>query len=184
MKTKTIENGKIKVWHDHEEEFIIVSKNEPLYDTIIDANLIQKKYSKILIEEIEEAGLYNLHTTFIDIDDSLQNQLDKLNISELDNIFDEFNSKFNTQYKFHKNSNNLISITFREFKDYQEFLQDYFGSFFLKLFAFKVDILKSEEKNESIKGLSSFLSKFAEEYLKKYLEISGEKKFACIIRTE
>ena len=81
MKTKTIENGNIKIWFDLEEEFMIVNKNEPLYDTIIDANLLQRKYSKILVEEIKEAGLLEIHRVFTDIDDSLQNQLDKLKIS-------------------------------------------------------------------------------------------------------
>ena len=71
MKTRTIENGNIKVWHDNEEEFIIVNKNEPLIDTIIDANLLQRKYSKMLVEEVRAAGLNDVHGLFLEIDDSL-----------------------------------------------------------------------------------------------------------------
>ena len=118
MKAKTIENGNIKVWHDHEEEFIVVGKNEPLIDTIIDANLLQKKYSKMLVEEIRDAGLDSIHGVFIDIDDSFQNHLDKLNNKELDDIFNAFNSIFNTTYKYSMNSNGLLSIVFGEFRDY------------------------------------------------------------------
>ena len=182
MKTKTIENGNIKVWHDHEEEFIIVNKNERLVDTIIDANLLQRKYSKMLVEEVRNAGFDGLHGVFIDIDDSLETQLDKLEVSELDDIFNAFNSIFNTTYKYSMNSNGLLSIVFGEFRDYQDFKRKYFGTFLLKLFAFKIDIIGTEDKNDSIKGLSSFISKFAKDYLKVYLEISRERKFAGIIR--
>jgi len=184
MKTKTIENGNIKIWFDLEEEFMIVNKNEPLYDTIIDANLLQRKYSKILVEEIKEAGLLEIHRVFTDIDDSLQNQFDKLKVRELDKIFKEFNSSFKTHYKYHKNSNGLITIIFDKFDNYLEFKSNYFGTFFLKLFAFKVDIIKSEEKNESIRGLSGFLSKFSEDYLKIYLENSRFMKFSVSLRVK
>ena len=51
MKTKQLPNGNTKVWFDREDEFTIVGKNEPLIDTIIDANLLQRKYNKILVEE-------------------------------------------------------------------------------------------------------------------------------------
>ena len=44
MNTKTLANGNVKVWFDQEAEFLIVNKNQPLFDTIIDANLIQRKY--------------------------------------------------------------------------------------------------------------------------------------------
>jgi hypothetical protein len=184
METKTIENGNIKVWHDHEEEFIIVGKNEPLIDTLIDANLLQRKYSKMLVEEVRIAGLDSIHGVFIELDETLQSQLDKLDISELDLIFNEFNSIFQSNLKYHKNSNGLISIVFPEFKDYQEFLQNYFGSFLLKMFAFKVDIIATEVKNDSIKGLSGFISKFADNYLKIYLETSKSMKFKGIIRVK
>ena len=118
MKTKTIENGNIKVWHDHEEEFVIINKNEPLIDTLIDANLRQKKYSKMLVEEVRDAGLDSIHGVFIDVDDSLETQLDKLTINELYLIFNAFNSIFNTTYKYSMNSNGLLSIVFGEFRDY------------------------------------------------------------------
>ena len=119
MKTTVLANGNTKVWHDHEEEFIIVNKNEPLVDTIIDANLLQKKYSKMLVEEIRVAGLDDIHGVFINIDDSLDTQLDRLNINELDLTFDSFNSLFQTKFKYHKNTNGLISIIFSDFNDYQ-----------------------------------------------------------------
>ncbi|MDO9580504.1 MAG: hypothetical protein Q7J06_08050, partial [Bacteroidales bacterium] len=87
MKTKTIENGNIKVWCDNQEEFIIAGKNEPLIDTIIDANLLQKKYSKILVEEIRKEGHDDIHGVLLDIDDMLQTQMDSMETSELDLIF-------------------------------------------------------------------------------------------------
>jgi hypothetical protein len=184
MKRKQLKNDKIKVWFDREEEFTIVGKNEPLIDTIIDANLLSKRYSEILIKEVMDAGMEDIHGIQIAIDDSLQNQFDNLTINELNRIFDEFNSIFRTHLKFHKNSNGLISIIFGEFKDYQEFIQDYFGSFLLKMYAFKVNIIKSEEKDKTIRGLSGFISKFADDYLKIYLATSREKKFSGIIHVK
>lgn len=184
MKTKTIENGNIKVWHDHEEEFVIINKNEPLIDTLIDANLRQKKYSKILVEEVRDAGLDSIHGVFIDVDDSLETQLDKLTINESDLIFNAFNSIFNTTFKYRMNSNGLLSIVIGEFADYQDFKRKYFGTFLLKLFAFKVDIIKSEEKDETLRGLSDFRSKFADDYLRIYLETSRTMKFKDIIRVK
>ena len=73
-------------------------------------------------------GLGNIHGVQIAIDDSLQNQFDKLEINAIKRIFDEFNLLFKTHLKYHKNSNATISIIFSEFSDYQEFLQDYFWS--------------------------------------------------------
>ena len=181
MKTRMIENGNIKVWFNREEEFIIVNKNEPLLDTLIDTNLFQRKYSKMLVEEVRDAGLDDVHGLFLEIDDSLEDQLDKLKVSELDKILDEFNSIFNTAYKYRMNSNGLLSIVIGEFKNYQEFKRNYFGTFFLKLFAFTVNILLSEEKNETNRGLSGFLSKFADDYLQIYLETSRNLKFKSII---
>jgi hypothetical protein len=184
MKTKTIANGKTKVWFDREEEFTVVGKNEPLYDTLIDAHILTERYSEVLVKEVLDAGLEQIHGVQVAIDDSLQNQFDNLTTNELYKTFDEFNSIFKTHLKYHKNSNGLISIIFGEFKDYQEFLQDYFSAFLIKLFAFKIDIIATEDKNVSIKGLSGFVSKFAEDYLKIYLETSRKRKFKGIIRTE
>ena len=138
----------------------------------------------MLVEKVRTTGLERIHGVFIDIDDSLETQLDKLNISELDLIFNEFNSIFQSNFKYHKNSNGLISIIFGEFKDYQEFLQDYFSAFLIKLFAFKIEIIATEEQNDSIKGLSGFISKFSDDYLKIYLETSRKMKFKGIIRVE
>ena len=182
MKTKTVENGNIKVWYDtHEDEFLIVNKNQPLYDTLIDANLIQRKYSKMLIEEIRKAGLDSIHGVFIELDDSLQNNLDNLNVSELDKIFSDFNAIFATRYRYRINSNGLKSIVIGEFKSYQEFVQSYFGTFLLKLFAGRIDILKSEEENPELQGLTDFIAKFAPEYMKIYLATSKTMKFAWVI---
>ena len=44
MKTKTLKNGNTKVWFDREDEFNIVNKSAPLYDTLIDGNVNIKKY--------------------------------------------------------------------------------------------------------------------------------------------
>jgi hypothetical protein len=182
MKTKKIANGNIKVWYDHEEEFVIINKNELLFDTIIDANLLQRKYSKILLESVESYGSNDIHKVFIDIDDSFQNSLDYLNIIELDLIFDEFNSRFKPTYRFHLNDNGKISIMFGRFDNFQEFMSNYFGTFLLKLFACRINITLSEEKNETIRGLSGFISKFADDYYKIYLETSKSMKFKGIIR--
>jgi hypothetical protein len=70
------------------------------------------------------------------------------------------------------------------FDNSQDFIRDYFGTFLLKLFVCKVDILKSEAKCETIKGISGFISKFAEEYMKLYLEVSQEKKFIGVIQVQ
>src|SRR5664280_130620 len=135
----------------------------------------------MLVEEVRNAGLISIHGVFIDIDDSLETHLDKLKINELDDLFNAFNSIFNTTYKYSMNSNGLLSIVFCEFRDYQDFKRKYFGTFLLKLFAFKIDIIATEDKNVSIKGLAGFLSKFADEYLRKYLEVSRTMKFKDII---
>ncbi len=184
MKTRKIANGSTKVWFDREEEFTIVGKNEPLIDTLIDANLLSRKYSEILVKEVMIAGLDHIHGVQIAIDDSLQDQLDKMEASKLDMIFSEFNQLFKTHLKYHRSSNGLVSIMFGEFKEYKEFLQYYFGAILLKLYAFKVDIIKTEEQNDSIKGLSDFISKFAEDYLKIYLRVIKKRKFNGIIRIE
>jgi hypothetical protein len=128
--------------------------------------------------------MLTIHGVFIDIDDSFQNHLDKLNNKELDDVFNSFNSIFHSEFKYHKNSNGLISIVLREFENYEDFKRNYFGAFLIKLFAFKIDIIATEDKNDSIRGLSGFLSKFADDYLKIYLETSRKRKFKGIIRTE
>jgi hypothetical protein len=78
LKTKTLKNGNIKVWWDREEEFTIVGKNEPLYDTLIDGHIAVKKYSQQLVKEIQDAGLDNVHGVFIDMDDSFEDQIERL----------------------------------------------------------------------------------------------------------
>jgi hypothetical protein len=184
MKTKNTANGSTKVWFDREEEFTIIGKNEPLLDTLIDAQVLTKKYSEILVKEVKNANLDRIHGVQIGIDDMLQSQMDKMEVSKLDTIFAEFNSLFKTHLKYHRSSNGLVSIMFGEFKDYQEFLQYYFGAFLLKLFAFKVDIIKTEEKTPAFLGLTDFISKFSPEYMKVYLDVSQEKKFSGVIRVE
>ena len=49
------------------------------------------------------------------------------------------------------------------------------------MFVCKVGILKSKENDEPIRGILDFISIFADKYMKLYLEVSREKKFACII---
>ena len=107
-----------------------------------------------------------------------------MKLTELDKIFDSFNSIFQTTYKYHVNENGLISILFGRFENYQDFVRNYFGTFLLKLFAFKVDLLLSEEKDDNIKGLSDFITRFAEAYFKTYLDTSEKLKFAEIIRVK
>ncbi len=181
MKTKTLPNGNTKVWFDKEAEFKIINKSEPLIDTLIEASVMEKKYSKILVEEIQKAGLDDIHGVLLELDDMLQTQMDKLKISELDMAFNSFNSIFNTTYKYHVNSNGLISIIFGQFDNYEEFRRNYFCSFLLKLFVCKIDIKGSEEENSELKGLTDFISKFAPEYMKIYLKASKTTKFGWVI---
>jgi hypothetical protein len=181
MKTKTLVNGNTKEWHDREEEFLIVNKNQPLFDTILDANLIPREYCKMLLKEVSEAGLNDIHEVFIDLDDSLQSQMDTMDINELDMIFDSFNSIFTTKFKYHKNSNGLISVIFGQFNNYQEFRRNYFCTFLLKMFAGQIDLLKTEEENLALQGLTEFIRKYADEYMKIYMEISKTMKFAWVI---
>lgn len=184
MKTKILPNGNIKVWFSREAEFKIISKNEPLIDTLIEASVIEKKYSKILVEEIRKAELDDMHGVLLHIDDILQDQMDKMKISDLDLIFNEFNSTFSTNFKYHKNSNGLISVLFGQFDNYQEFRSNYFCSFLLKLFAFKINIIATEDLNPELKGISEFLKAFAALQMKTYLEVSSTMKFAGVIRTQ
>jgi hypothetical protein len=181
LKTKVLKNGNIKVWWDREEEFTIVGKGEPLYDSLIDANLTVKKHSRKLVKEINKAGLENIHGVFIRIDEIYETQLDKLETKELDRIFDDFNSIFKTSLRYHLNENGLVSIIFGKFDDYQEFVKNYFATFLLKIFAFKVNITLSEEGDNMFKGLSDFIARFADDYLTKYLETSKVMKFEGLI---
>jgi hypothetical protein len=182
MKTKTLANGNTKVWFDREEEFKIIGKSEPLIDTLIEANLLERQYSQTLVEEVQKAGHDDIHGVFLHIDDILEEQMDKLKISELDTIFSEFNSTFSTNFKYHKNSNGLISIIFGQFNNYEEFQCNYFCSFLLKLFAFKIDLNGTEEQNPELKGISEFITIYAGEQMKIYLEASSTMKFARVIR--
>lgn len=182
LKTKILKNGNIKVWWDKEEEFTIVHKNEPLYDSLIDANVAVKKYSQQLFKKIKDAGMDEIHGKLIEIDNSLEDKLDKLPKGELDTIFKDFNSIFNTNYGYHANDNGQISIIFEKFDTYEEFKRNYFGTFLLEMFAFKVNIESSEKKDQAIRGLSDFISKFANDSLKIYMEASRTLKFDNIIR--
>jgi hypothetical protein len=181
MKTKTLPNGNTKVWFSREAEFKIISKNEPLIDTLIEASVIEKKYSKILVEEIRKAGLDDMHGILLELDEMFQTQMDTIRTSKLDMIFAEFNSIFNTTHKYHVNSNGLISIIFGQFDNYLEFRRNYFCTFILKMYGCKIDIKGSEEKNPELRGLIAFVETYAPEYMKIYLETSNAMNFAWVI---
>ncbi|MGD0581485.1 MAG: hypothetical protein ABR974_00915 [Bacteroidales bacterium] len=181
MNTKTLVNGNTMVWFSREKKFKIISKSEPLIDTLIEANLLEKQYSKILVEEIRKAGLDDMHGILLELDEMFQTQMDSMETRNLDEVFNEFNSIFHTNYKYQKSSNGLISITLTHFGIYQEFVKDYFGSFILKLFACKIDIIKSEEENHEFQGLTEFILKFAPEEMKLYLETKKDMKFPWVI---
>lgn len=151
MKTKILKNGNIKVWWEKEEEFTIVRKNDPLYDSLIETHVAVKDYSKQLVQEIKDAGLDEIHGKLIEIDNSLEDRLDKLPKDELDTILKNFNSIFNTNYGYHVNDNVLISINFGKFESYEDFKRNYFGTFLLEMFAFRINILLSEEKMKPLK---------------------------------
>jgi hypothetical protein len=44
----------------------------------------------------------------------------------------------------------------------EDFKRNYFGTFLLEMFAFKVNIPLSEEQDNTLKGLSGFISRFAD----------------------
>jgi hypothetical protein len=75
MKTKQLKNGDIKVWYDKEDDFVIVRKGEPPYDTLIDGNLLTKKYTRILVQSIKDAGLDAIHGMFLEIDGAFRTVL-------------------------------------------------------------------------------------------------------------
>jgi hypothetical protein len=181
MKTQKLKNGNTKVWFNREAEFKIINKTAPLIDTLIEANLIQRNFSKILVEDIKKAGFDEIHGVLLDIDDMLQSQMDTLEVSELDEVFDSFNSIFHTNYKYHKSSNGITSITLAHFDNYQEFVKDYFGSFLLKLYAGKIDIVKSEKETSSLKGLTKFIEAITPDYMKLYLKTSSYMNFFWVI---
>ncbi|MGD0341801.1 MAG: hypothetical protein ABSA76_08870 [Bacteroidales bacterium] len=181
MKTKILTNGNTKIWFENESEFTIINKTEPLIDTLIEASVIEKKYSRMLVDEIKKTDLDVIHGVLLGVDDMLQNQMDRMEVSKLDESLNEFNSIFQTTYMYHKNSNGLISIIFGQFENYHEFRRNYFCSFLLKLFACKIDVKRSEEKTPALRGLTDFISKFAPEYMKIYLETSIAMKFTRVI---
>ena len=182
MKTKTLADGNTKVWFDREEEFKIISKTEPLIDTLIDASLLERQYSQTLVEEVQKAGYDDIHGVLLHIDTILEDQMSMMKISELDLIFADFNSTFSSNLKYHKNSNGLISVIFGQFDDYQEFRKNYFCSFLLKLFAFKIDLKETEEQNPELKSISEFLTAFAALQMKTFMDASRNKEFARVIR--
>jgi hypothetical protein len=182
MKTKTLPNGNTKVWFDREEEFKIVNKTEPLIDTLIDATLLEKKYSRILVDEIKRDGLDDIHGVLLSLDEILQSKMDEIDVTRLDKIFQDFNTLFNTNYKYHKNSNGLISIIFGQYETYPEFQRNYLLSFLIKLFACKIDIIRCEEETPSLKGLTKFMERYAAQQMETYMDASRTLKYSYVIR--
>lgn len=182
MKTKAIGNGDIKVWFDDEADFMIIRKGEPLYDTLIDGNLLTKKYTKILVNNIKEAGFDTIHGVFIEIDDLYQDRLESLPKGELDEILDSLYSHFGINYNYFEDDNGHIHLLFGKFDDYGEFVKNYFGTFLLKMFAFKVNIFLSEKNDAVLVGLSDLIKKFVPEYFKKYLDLSKRMQFDNLIQ--
>jgi hypothetical protein len=182
MKTKTLPNGNTKVWFDREEEFKIIFKPGNLLDTLIDASLLEKKYSRILVDEIKQDGLDDIHGVLLGIDGILQSKMDEMEATRLDGIFREFNTIFNTNYNYHKNSNGLISIIFGQFDTYLEFRRNYFMSFLIKLFACKIDIIRCEEETPSLKGLTKFIERYAAQQMETYMDVCRTIKYAHVIR--
>lgn len=90
---------------------------------------------------------------------------------------DSFYSYFGANYNYTDDENGHIHLLFGKFDNYEEFVKNYFGTFLLKMFAFKVDIVQSEANNEIFVGLSDFLARFVPEYLKTYSQISKELGF-------
>ncbi|HOU02448.1 MAG TPA: hypothetical protein PLL94_10795 [Bacteroidales bacterium] len=182
MKTRTLKNGNIKVWYDGEDDFMIIRKGEPLYDTLIDGNLLTKKYSRILVKNIKEAGFDPIHGVFIEIDDTYQDRLESLPKEEIDEMLDSFYSHFGINYNYIEDENEHIRLLFGKFEDYEEFVKSYFGTFLLKMVAFKVNIFLSEKNDAVLVGLSDLIKKFVPEYFKKYLDLSKRMQFDNLIQ--
>lgn len=181
MKTKQLKNKDIKVWYDSEDDFMIIRKGEPLYDTLIDGNLLTKKYTRILVKNIKEAGFDEIHGLFIEIDDVYQDRLESLPKKEIDEVLDSFYSHFRINYNYFEDNNGNIRLLFGKFDDYEEFVKSYFGTFLLKMFAFKVDILRSEKNNKGLAGLSDFLVRFIPQYFPVYSRISKDLGFKGVV---
>lgn len=133
------------------------------------------------MEEIKDAGFNDIFGEFIRVDDSYESLFEVLPKVEVDEILNSFNSLFKTNLKYQDSEAGLISILFERFGDYEDYKRDYFATFFLKIFAFEINILASEAKTKNIKGLSDFVSRFAPEDFKTYQEISKKLNFTNII---
>jgi hypothetical protein len=177
MKTKVLKNGNIKVWWDKEEEFTIVGKNEPLYDTLIDGNVLVKEFANTLLKNIRDAGFDDIHGVFIDIDDSFEGQVERMDKDEFERTLKKFNSFFNVGLKYHSNDNGHNVLLFTNLDSYQNFVRNYFSTFLFKMFALKINIKSRETKHKEISGLSGFISKFANDHFKTYMEVSRTLKF-------
>ena len=79
------------------------------------------------------------------------------------------------------NGNGLVGIIFGKFDDYQEFAKYYFAAFLLKIFACKVNISLSEEKDNMFKGLSDFNARFVPVFFQTYQETSKKFEFVGLI---
>jgi len=160
---------------------MIIKKNAPLYDTLIDGNLLTMKYARILNKEIKDAGFDSMHGVFLEIDDYFQDRIERKTREVRDKILDSFNSIFGTNYTYIVNDNGIINILFGKFHDYQEFVNSYFGIFLLKMFAFEINTKLSEGKDDRINGLSDFIARFVPDYFKTYQEITMKMKFINVI---
>jgi hypothetical protein len=79
------------------------------------------------------------------------------------------------------NDKGLKSLLFTELDSYQDFVNNYFSTFLFNIFAYRVNILLSEEKDKTLDGLSDFISRFVPEYFKTYQETTKKMKFNSII---
>jgi hypothetical protein len=144
---------------------------------VIDGNLLTKKYLKILVKNIKEAGFDTVHGAFLEVDDAYQDRFESLPKEEIDEILDSFYSLFRINYQYIEDERGSIHLLFGKFDDYGEFVKNYFGTFLLKMFSFKVNIMQSEANNERLVVLSNFIEKFVPEYFKIYQEISIEGNY-------
>jgi hypothetical protein len=177
MNTKRLPNGDIKVWFDMEEDFIIINKDEPLIDSVINIKLTQKKNEETFMAEIKTEGFEGIYLLLRIFVSNLQKQIDALDLSELDLIIMEFNSIFSTDFGCINNPNGGYYVMGPQFDSYKEFRRSCFCSFLLRFYICRVNLLRNAADNPIIKVLNDFVMAKENDCMKIYLELCYTRKF-------
>jgi hypothetical protein len=83
--------------------------------------------------------------------DSFEAHIERLNNEEFKRTLEEFHTLFKTNVKFYVEDNGVKSLLFIELDIYQDFVVNYFNTFLFIMFAPRVNILITVEKNKNIK---------------------------------